>query len=55
MEAAKSLLQDYEIVLRHGKPVSLGFGAYGSVQLGRCRLTNFLVAIKKIQGKLALS
>ena len=55
METTKSLRQDYEIVLRHGKPMSLHFGAYGPVQLGRCRLTNFLVAIKKIQGKLALS
>lgn len=50
-----SILKDYELVNANGIPCNLGFGAYGSVQLGKCRSTGQTVAIKKIGRKIALS
>lgn len=36
-------------------PCNLGFGAYGSVQLGKCAKSGRTVAIKKINRKIAMS
>lgn len=53
MDARKSVLKNYEIITANGIPCNLGFGAYGSVQLGKCLKTGMTVAIKKISRKLA--
>ena len=55
MEPKKGLFKNYEIITMNGMPCNLGFGAYGSVQLGRCLKTNKTVAIKKISRKLAIN
>jgi hypothetical protein len=55
MEPRKSILKNYEVVSHNGFAHSLGFGAYGSVQLGRCLKTGATVAIKKINRKLAFN
>ena len=55
MEPRKSILKNYELVTTNGIPCHLGFGAYGSVQLGKCLKTGMTVAIKKISRKLALN
>jgi hypothetical protein len=40
MEAKKlPVLKNYEFVMKEGIPCNLGFGAYGSVQLGKCLKT----------------
>ena len=55
MEPRKSILKNYELITTNGIPCHLGFGAYGSVQLGKCLKTGMTVAIKKISRKLALN
>jgi serine/threonine protein kinase len=55
MEGRKSFLKNYELISTNGIPCSLGFGAYGSVQLGKCLKTGKTVAIKKINRKLAFN
>lgn len=56
MESKKLILQNYELINAiDGIPCNLGFGAYGSVQLGRCLKTKQTVAIKKIGKKIALN
>lgn len=55
MEAKKSVLKNYEFVYSNGIPCSLGFGAYGSVQLGKDLKTGETVAIKKINRKMAVN
>ena len=55
MEPRKSILKNYELVTTNGIPCHLGFGAYGSVQLGKCLKTGMTVAIKKISRKIALN
>ena len=55
MEPKKSIFKKYEVITTNGMPCNLGFGAYGSVQLGRCLKTNKTVAIKKISRKLAVN
>lgn len=47
------ILKNYEFINANGIPCNLGFGAYGSVQLGKCLLTGQTVAIKKIGRKIA--
>lgn len=49
------VLKNYEFVTTEGIPCNLGFGAYGSVQLGKCLKTGQTVAIKKIGRKIALN
>lgn len=39
MEPKKSALKSYELISLNGHPCNLGFGAYGSVQLGKCLKT----------------
>lgn len=53
MEPRKSVLKNYELMSANGIPCNLGFGAYGSVQLGKCLKTGMTVAVKKINRKLA--
>lgn len=47
------VLKNYEFINANGIPCNLGFGAYGSVQLGKCLVTGQTVAIKKIGRKIA--
>jgi hypothetical protein len=48
------VLKKYEFINAiDGIPCSLGFGAYGAVQLGICRKNKQTVAIKKIGKKIA--
>lgn len=49
------ILKNYEFITANGIPCNLGFGAYGSVQLGRCLKTGETVAIKRIGRKIALN
>lgn len=49
------ILKNYEFVSANGIPCNLGFGAYGSVQLGKCLKTGETVAIKRIGRKIALN
>ena len=51
----KKLTDRYEAIALNGIPCNLGFGAYGSVQLGKCVKTKKTVAIKKIYRKLAVN
>lgn len=54
MDARKlPVLKNYEFINANGIPCNLGFGAYGSVQLGKCLVTGQTVAIKKIGRKIA--
>lgn len=54
MENRKSfMLKNYELTSINGIPCNLGFGAYGSVQLGKSLITKQTVAIKKICRKIA--
>lgn len=53
MEPRKSVLKNYELIFANGIPCNLGFGAYGSVQLGKCLKTEKIVAVKRINRKLA--
>ena len=56
MEGKKRfVLKNYELISANGIPCNLGFGAYGSVQLGKCLSSGQTVAIKKIGRKIALS
>lgn len=56
MEAKRNpILKNYELIQANGIPCNLGFGAYGSVQLGKCLATGQTVAIKKIGRKIATS
>ncbi len=55
MDPRKSILKNYEMISTNGIPCNLGFGAYGSVQLGKCLKTGKTVAIKKISRKLAVN
>ena len=47
------ILKNYEFISVNGIPCNLGFGAYGSVQLGKSLKTGQTVAIKKIGRKMA--
>ena len=55
MEPRISILKNYELICSNGLPCNLGFGAYGSVQLGKCLKTGETVAIKRISRKLAFN
>ena len=55
MEPKKHILTNYEMIFTNGIPCNLGFGAYGSVQLGKCIKTGSTVAIKKINKKIAIN
>ena len=48
------IIKNYELIHANGIPCNLGFGAYGSVQLGKCLSTGQTVAIKKIGRKIAV-
>jgi hypothetical protein len=50
------ILNKYEFICdANGGHGNLGFGSYGSVQLGKCLKTQETVAIKKINKKIALN
>lgn len=49
------ILKNYEFITANGIPCNLGFGAYGSVQLGRCLKTGETGFIKRIGRKIALN
>lgn len=56
MEKAKKIInKKYEFITHNGINCQLGFGAYGSVHLGRCLSTGQTVAIKKILRKISLN
>ena len=55
MEPRKSFLKNYELISTNGIPCNLGFGAYGSVQLGKCLKSGLVVAVKKINRKMAFN
>lgn len=54
-KAQQPVLKNYEFINANGIPCNLGFGAYGSVQLGKCISTGQTVAIKKIGRKIAMA
>lgn len=49
------MLKGYEFIQVNGIPCNLGFGAFGSVQLGRNLHSGQTVAIKKIGRKIAVN
>ena len=55
IQPKKLILKDYELVYSNDIPITLGFGAYGSVQLGKNIKTGETVAIKKINRKVDIN